>query len=158
VTGTDLCHQWDHLTDGFAVERSVGHLRTDMTLPTDEVKQRLIQYPFDRVLVEIDVRSDSDLNGLRPTNTGGQKSDLSWAVHDNSSDPDAGGLAKLARSCGRGMHDDSVRVHASDERGRELVTELTPRPAPSSATHCATAVVRSAFPASTNQTSWSVAR
>jgi hypothetical protein len=39
VTGTDLGHQWHHLSDGFAVERSVGHLRTDMTLlQTGQVK------------------------------------------------------------------------------------------------------------------------
>ena len=124
VTGTDLGHQWDHLSDGFAVERSVGHLRTDIAVQTDQVEQRLIQCPLDRVggmpVDERHVRRDADLYGLRLTHTGSQKSDLCGAVHDDSSDPGVGRLAQLAGSCGLAMHDDLVRIHARDERGREL--------------------------------------
>jgi hypothetical protein len=81
----DLGHQWDHLADGVAVERRVGHLRTDMALQTDQLEQRMSQYPLDRtggvpVLrrgAELLVRHpNAELNGLRPTHTGVQKSDL----------------------------------------------------------------------------------
>jgi hypothetical protein len=95
VTGTDLCHKWDHLPDGFAVERCVGHLRTDitdMTLQADHVKQRMLQCPLDHVRGCPVDRCDSDLNGLGSTRTGGQDSELCFTIHDDSSDPGVGRL------------------------------------------------------------------
>jgi hypothetical protein len=92
-----------------------------MTLQTDQVEQRLIQYPLDcPVFVEIDVRRNANLYSLRLTQIGGQKGDLCRAVHDYSSDPGVGRVAQLARSSGHAVHDDLVWVHARDERGREL--------------------------------------
>ena len=128
MTGTDVGHQWDHLANGFAVERSVGHLRTDIAVQTDQVEQRLIQYPLDRAsgipVDERHVRRDSHLNGLGLADTSSQKSDLRGAVHDDSSDPDVCGPAQLAGSCGVAMHHDLVRDHTRDKRGRELATRV----------------------------------
>ena len=87
MTRADLGHERDHLSDGLAVGRRVGHVRTEMTLKTGQVQQRLIQCPLDRVrgmpvgerepkplvgqvlghgtvLVEFDVGRDADLYGL----------------------------------------------------------------------------------------------
>jgi hypothetical protein len=42
VTSTNFGHQWIIDRDGFPVERSVGHLRTNLTLQTDQIEKRLI--------------------------------------------------------------------------------------------------------------------
>ena len=51
-----------------------------------------------------------------------KEGDLSGTVHDDLPDRDAGGLAQLVLTIGAAVHDDSVRVHAGDERRRELAT------------------------------------
>jgi len=87
-------------------------------------------------------RRDADLVRLEvDAHTAARKATSVGAVHDDSPDPGVSRLAQLTGSCDHAMHDE---VGSGPLPRRSAVAssppELTPRPAPSSATHRAMAV------------------
>ena len=121
----------------------IGDLRSDVTVQSDQLQKRLVQNTFHRLggvtacegeaellvvdpgrhrgmAVDVDVGCHSDQHSLRPLHFAGQVCDLHQRVDDDAADAHLGGVVELVEGLGVAVHDDSRRIDASRERGRQL--------------------------------------
>jgi len=70
--------------------------------------------------VDVDVRCHPDQYSLRPAYFAGQVRDLHQRVDDNPADTHRGGIVEFVERFGVAVHDDSGRIDAAGERGRQL--------------------------------------